>query len=124
MTDITAKLNRLAELQSQQDVINLRFDELRNSVLTPDIRAELDEIEAERQTALDTLSGGITALTDEIKADVLAGGQSVKGAHLMAVWAKGRVSWDTKKLDGLMIALPQLAAARSEGQPSVSIRKV
>ncbi|CAK0771531.1 hypothetical protein CCP3SC15_4350001 [Gammaproteobacteria bacterium] len=41
----------------------------------------------------------------------------------MAVYTKGRVSWDSKKLDGMMILVPELASARKEGEPSVSIRK-
>lgn len=73
---------------------------------------------------LQDLATAIAEQEAAVKAAVLTHGASVKGAHLQAVWSKGRVSWDTKKLDGLMIAVPQLAQCRSEGAPSVSIRKV
>lgn len=122
--EIQSKLDRLAEMQSQMDVINLHFDELRKSILTPEILAQLDELEAERKTAADVLSGGIASLTDEIKADVIQFGATVKSAHLQAVFAKGRVSWDTKALDGYAAAHPEIAAFRDIGKPSVSLRKV
>ncbi|MCG3145996.1 MAG: hypothetical protein HONDAALG_03775 [Gammaproteobacteria bacterium] len=51
-------------------------------------------------------------------------GATVKGAALSAVYAKGRVSWDNKALEGYAVAHPELLAFRSEGAPSVSIRGV
>lgn len=118
------KLNRLADLQSQADVISQRYQEMIDSLITPDILAQIADIEAEKATALEALQEGISRLTSEVKAEVLGAGATVKGAHLMAVWANGRVSWDTKKLDGYAAAHQELLAFRSEGEPSVSIRGV
>jgi hypothetical protein len=42
----------------------------------------------------------------------------------MAVWNKGRESWDGKKLSGMMALIPQLEQARKIGEPTVSIRKI
>ncbi len=42
----------------------------------------------------------------------------------MAIYSKGRMSWDGKRLDGYATAHPEILAFRSEGQPSVSIREV
>jgi hypothetical protein len=122
--DTTEKLNRLSEMQSQADVIRLHFDELKKQILTPEIQAALAEIDAEMNTTLETLQGGISSLTDEIKLDILLDGKSVKGNYLMAVWNKGRISWDTKGLDGYAVAHPEMSAFRKEGDPSVTIRKV
>jgi hypothetical protein len=55
---------------------------------------------------------------------VIAHGASVKAKFLHAVFTKGRVSWDTKMLDGLALAFPRLNEARKEGDPSVSLRKI
>ena len=49
--------------------------------------------------------------------------RSVKGARLMAVWNKGRVSWDGKKLDGMRALIPQLNEARKVADPTVTIRE-
>lgn len=118
------KLNRLSELQCQADVIKLRFDELRKSVLTPEIQQQLADIAAEETTALDALKDGIDGLTEEIKNEVLSAGATVKGDYMMAVYNKGRVSWDTKGLDGFAIAHPEMAAFRKVGEPSITIRRI
>ena len=122
--NITEKLDQLADMQAHADVIRLHFNDLRAKILTPEIKQQLDDLDAEMNTALDTLNGGITTLTAEIKDDVLKSGATVKGASLMAVWNKGRVSWDMKSLDGYMVAHPEMTAFRKEGEPSVTIRKV
>lgn len=122
--DTTEKLNRLSDLQAQADVIRLRFQELRDGIMTPEIKAALAEVDAEEATAIEAVSAGIANLTDEIKQEVVAGGSSVKGNFLQAVWTKGRVSWDTKALDGYAAGHPEIVQFRKEGEPSVSIRTV
>jgi hypothetical protein len=37
---------------------------------------------------------------------------------------KGRVSWDTKALDGYAVAHPEIEKLRIEGAPTVRIAKV
>lgn len=117
-------LDQLAELQAQQTLISLDKQKLIDAILTPEIRAQIEAIEAEFSGKSETVNGKIAELTTAVKQAVIERGETVKGSHLMAVLAKGRVSWDTKKLDGLMMVLPQLVYARKEGEPSVSIRKV
>lgn len=116
------KLDRLADMIAQTDVLKMHFDKLRKSVITPEIQAALDEIAEEEKTALDAMSAGIDSLTAEIKAEVSTAGTSIKGANLHAVYAKGRVSWDSKRLDGYAAAHPEIIEFRKEGAPSVSIR--
>lgn len=65
----------------------------------------------------------IAKLTDKIKTAVLKHGQTIKGNRLQAVWNKGRTSWDTKGLIGFAAAHPEMKEFRSEGDPTVSIRK-
>jgi len=120
---IQDKLERLAEMQSHQDVIRLHYADLKATIIPPEIKAQLDEIDAEAQTAMDALSGGIDSLTAEIKAEVIAAGTTVKSERLQAVYAKGRISWDSKALDGYAVAHPEIGAFRKTGEPSVSIRR-
>ena len=120
--NIPDKLDRLADMQAQGDVMSTHFDNLRDAILTTEIKAQLDEIEAERKTAMDALNGGIAGLTQEIKAEIIQHGSSIHGKFLAAIWSKGRVSWDTKALDGYAAAHPEIAPFRKEGEPSVSIR--
>ena len=120
--NVTDKLNKLSDMQAAMDFIRLHYQELRDLILTPEIRAALAEIDAEERTASEAASAGIATLADEIKAEVVASGATVKGSFLQAVWSKGRVSWDTKSLDGYAAAHPEIAQFRKEGAPSVSIR--
>lgn len=123
MDEIIAKLNRLADLQAQMNLINLRFDELRDSVLSPEQKTQLQDIEDERKTTLESVQVGIASLESEIKEDVAKCGSTVKGAHLQAVFQKGRVKWDDRALAGYAVSHPEITAFRSEGMPSVSLRR-
>lgn len=118
------KLDQLAELQFQRDAINLKKQELIDSVLTPEIKAKLEEIEVEFSGQVEAVDQKIAELSEQIKAEVLKEGASLKGRYLQAVYQKGRVSWDTKRLEGLMMVIPQVAEARREGEPGVSIRRI
>ena len=124
MDTTTEKLNRLSEMLSQHDVINMCFDDLREKILTPEISARLADIETERQTALDAVDDIVATLKAEVIAEVLQSGTSIKGRFLHAVWAKGRTSWNSSGLDGYAIAHPEIVAFRKVGEPSVSIRNV
>jgi phage host-nuclease inhibitor protein Gam len=93
-----------------------------DQVLTPEIKEQLAEIEAEFNPKVDALNQRNQALIDTIKGEVLAVGQTLNGTFHQAVFTKGRVSWDTKALDGYAVAHPEVATFRKEGAPSVSIR--
>ena len=115
-------LDRLAEYQSKRDAANLEKQALIDEVYTPEIKQRMAEIEAEFAGKTETVNENIAALEAEIKQAVINHGASVKGSFFHAVFAKGRVSWDTKSLDGYATAHPELIAFRKEGDPSVSIR--
>ena len=117
-------LNELAELQAQLDLANMKKQELIDAVITPEIKAQIADIDQEFAGPIETIGSNMADLTARIKEQVEIIGSTVKGNSYMAVWSKPRVSWDSKALDGMMNLIPQLAKARSEGQPSVSIRKI
>lgn len=120
---ITEMLNQLASYRHAADANRITFEQERDKILAP-VKAQLADLDAEYMPLLEAVQENIAAMEAQVKQAVLQHGASVKGDHLMAVWNKGRTSWDTRKLDGLMIALPQLKECRSEGAPSVSIRTV
>lgn len=120
--EIITKLDKLADMQAQADAIRLHYEQLRDAVLTPEIKQGLADIAAEEATSVTALQAIIEAMTSEIKQDVISKGASVKGTWLQAVYSKPRVSWDTKGLDGYAVAHPEMNAFRNVGAPSVSIR--
>ena len=75
---------------------------------------------AQRVEAVDE---NISALEEEIKNDVIQHGTTVRGTFLRAVWNKGRVTWNTKAMDGYASTHPEILQFRKEGQPFVSIKK-
>lgn len=125
---IEKMLDELAELHSQRDLAQMEQKRLKqeqiDAVLTDEIKTRLAEIDAEFAGKSDIASDKIASLEAEIKKLVTEKGASVKGEFLHAVFAKGRVTWDTKALDGYVKAHPELTEFRKEGEPSVSLRKV
>lgn len=120
---VEEKLDLLADLMAQKDALNLAKQELIDQVLTPEIRQQIADIEAEFAGKSEKVDTNIAYLTDLIKRDVIESGSSVKGQYLHAVYVKGRTSWDSKKLEGLAIAIPDILKAQKIGDPSVTIRK-
>ena len=122
--DLTNKLDKLANFLAQRDVFSLQKKELVDQVLTPEIRARLDEIEAEFAGKMEAVEANIADLEEEIRQEALRQGASVKGNFLRVVWHKGRVSWDTKSLDEYARSHPEVTAFRKQGEPYVSIVKI
>lgn len=122
--NIPEELDRLANMQAERDVLAMTKQQLVDAIITPEIKAQIAEVEAEFAPKLETVDAKIEAQTSIVKRLVLEIGDSVKGAFLHAVFAKGRVSWDTKALDGYAVAHPEIVAMRKVGDPSVSIRNI
>ena len=123
MSDIVSKLNELSDVQSAVDVARADYEAKRAEILRT-IQAELDALDAEFDPLFEASRERCAALTEEIKQAVVQSGASVKGAHLHAVYIKGRVTWDTKGLDKFAVAHPEVVAYRKQGEPSVSLRSV
>jgi len=122
--DIQAKLDHLYELKSAMTVIDLDKQAVINTVITPEIREKLQEIETEFAFQKQAVQTQIDQIEADIKDDVKTAGTTIKGNFLMAVYNKGRVSWDTKSLDGYCVAHPEIAEFRKTGDPSISIRSI
>jgi hypothetical protein len=82
------------------------------------------EIAAEFGEKEDAVKDNIDKLTADIKEAVIEEGRTIKGKFYQAVYMKGRVTWNTDMLDGLAVVIPEVAKARKEGQPSVTLRKL
>jgi DNA-binding TFAR19-related protein (PDSD5 family) len=121
-TVIPKMLDQLAQYQSQRDALQLEKKQLIDSILTPEIRAKLQEIDDEFTEKAEAVNTNIAELEEAIKNAVKVSGASFKGQYLQAVWSKPRVTWDTKSLDSFSDSHPEILRFRKEGAPSVSIR--
>jgi len=120
-TDISQKLDKLANFYAQRDVLNLEKQELIDQVFTPEIKARIAEIEAEFAGRREAVDANIAALEDEIRKDVVAHGETITGSFLRAVWIKGRVTWDTRSLDRYAKTHPEVVSFRKQGEPFTRI---
>ena len=119
-----ALLDDLFEARCFLDALNLRRKDALDALITPEIRSRMLTVEAEFEEPITEQVSRISEMEQAVKDRVIAEGCSTKGEHRHGVWMKGRVSWDSKALEGYAKAEPKLLAFRTEGSPSVTIRGV
>ncbi len=124
MLEIAQKLERLDDLYTARESLHAEKSELLADVFSPEQLLRLDEIEAEYSQKEEAANSAIGELENEIKVDTLAFGETVKGSNFLAVWNKGRVTWDSNGLSSYAETHPEVLSYRKEGKPSVSIRRV
>ena len=122
--EIIEKLDKLADFQANRDLLDLQKQELIDQILTPEIKEKLAEINTEFVAKAESVNANIDYLERDVKTSVIEVGETIRGQFLMAVWTRGRISWDTKALDGFAAAHPEVLQFRKTGEPSVSLRKV
>lgn len=124
MDDIYEKIEKYSDLVFGIDTIALQKQELIDSILSPEIKAKLAEIDAEFDPQSEKLANEKAQLETEIKKEVVATGYTIKGIYHEFRYSKPRVTWLTDALDGYAEAHPEIKQFRKTGDPSVSVRKV
>lgn len=93
-----------------------------DKVITPEIKEQLDDIEAEFAPTFQRLEEKKTMVESQLKAMIIAAGErKVAGTQYTATLIMGRTTWDTKTLEGMIALVPQIEVARKTGDPSVRI---
>jgi hypothetical protein len=132
MTTIEQKLEQLHLVETEYDAVETNLENERDGkifdllgfelftklqTLKADFEVLLAQASEQRQTAVNTLH-------DEIKAETLQHGATVKAAHYMAVYAQPKPAWDNGKLEGFALVHPEILQCRTEKPPYVSLRKL
>jgi len=95
---------------------------------TRDIYAALEnrkrDIESEFAEKRGAVDENIAKLEADIKEAAKLEGKTVNGKFYQAVYVKGRVSWNTDMLNGMIALVPQLEKARKVGEPSITLRRI
>lgn len=120
---ILALLDQLAEVRAAADVTRIDYEAKKVEILAS-VQAELEALDAEYQPLLDSADERAAALEGQVKQEVLEHGVSVRGSRLYAVYNRGRVSWDSDRLDQYAIAHPEVVEFRKHGEPHIAIRVV
>lgn len=95
---------------------------LRDQLIPPEVKAAMADVDAEFDPQIEALNERNKTLVDTIKGAVLESKATIAGDYNKAVYTHGRVTWDTKGLDGYALAHPEILVFRREGEPSVAIR--
>src|SRR3989337_1244599 len=115
---IEEQLDLYAEYVERQETLQKQMQELIDKVLVPQkVLNQWNEIKAEFQPLINIASTSANELKISIEANVLTIGSTAKGSHYMAVWNKGRETWDGKKLDGYAMDHPEILQAKKVGEP-------
>lgn len=130
MTDTVPVVSIEGAIKDRQDLldkiefINKGYEELIAKVLTPEIKEQLDQIEAERKEAVAGYQEPLDALETSIKEAVIRLGATVKVEGVaQAIYFDGRESADMKMLKGYILAHPEAEGLIKKGDPYVSFRK-
>ena len=106
---------RLSDLQSE-------LEKARKDAIPPEVREQIETIDAEYQPKLDAMREKLKSLEDEVKEQVLNTCSTLKGNVVMAVYRRGSTKWDEKHLERLATEYPRILEAKVEGKPSVAIQ--
>ena len=121
---ISNDLDSLSRTNALLDELEKERDNLIAKAIPSEVQTRIDVINDEYNERMMGPHIAASKLRELIKEDVLEHGSTVKGEHIMAVWNKGRESWDTKALKGYAAAHPDVLQLKKVGEPSVTIRKI
>jgi uncharacterized protein YifE (UPF0438 family) len=96
--------------------------EMRRAEILQRVQDDLDALEVAFATRVEPLRQASERAEQAARAAVLAYGASFRYGRVQAVYARGRITWDTKGLTQYLESHPEVARYRRIGQPSVSFR--
>src|SRR3990167_7164845 len=112
MTTYESLLDKLEIVQAERELI------VKKALET--VAHELEILDE----SLTTLNNVAASAKTEVEVAVLDKKETISGEHYIAVWNKGRESWDGSKLNGFAMAHPEILQAKKIGEPTVSFRKI
>lgn len=122
---IEDQLEQYADLLEREELLHKQMDELIAGVPVPkEITDQWEAIKAEFWPMIEVNHEAVEDLKVAIEDAVLKAEATAKSSRYMAVWNKGRASWNGKALEGFAMAHPEILQARTFGNPTVTFRKV
>ena len=112
ITLLTAKNNaiKIAEVSLDEFVLASIPEEARNKI--DEQKKHIENMKTEAFEIAATVKDQIIEIGKTVTVEGMAS----------AIYVKGRTSWDSKLLEGLAIAIPELEKAKKVGNPSVRIK--
>jgi DNA polymerase-3 subunit epsilon len=119
-TTVSDYLDHLYEKQQQMAALRETYNQ-RHAAIMAKVASELTALDDEIRPLMDDMMNQISIMSDTIKTTTLKRRKTFKGSHLQAMFVNGRVTWDTRALDGYTAAHPELNTFRKVSEPSVRI---
>lgn len=123
LEQIESLLQSYAETLADNEATRAEMNGQIESATPPEVRAAIASIKEEFEMILVNDDNALSELQAQIKRLTIEHAKSVKAHGYHAVYSAGRVTWDSKALDGYALAHPEIVAMRKTGEASVSIRK-
>ena len=116
-------IKTLEQLIAHIDLQKIEYNKLKNEILEP-VVADLADLEAEFEQIIEPLQDYRKEIEKDIKSRIIERGQSLKGDNIHLIYSKPRVTWDTKGLEGYMVAHPEIEKFRRVGKGSGRIKYI
>lgn len=122
--EIKSSLNSMAIINKELESLALKKQEAIDRILTPEIRAAIEDINAEFRPMEEGAMENKNALERFVRERTIEFGKTVTGDYLQAVFTNGKKTWDTKKLTEYIKTHPELEDVYAQGDPFIQIKKV
>ncbi len=121
--DAKQMLDGLTELQAKRDFIRLQKEKVIKENVPEEALKLISDIEAEFDGYFEAIDRDKKKKKKQIKEVVIETGETISGEGFRANYCSGRVSWDTKGLEGWAVEHPEVYVFQKVGKPYVSIVK-
>lgn len=123
--ETTKKLETLAQLYDEAKKREAEKQALIQSLLAPEVKQAIADIEEEFAGNLASLLNLIAGLETEVKAETVEAGETIRGGGLTVVFNRGKVSWETKMIEEYLAKHPKspVAKARRQGKAYASLNR-
>jgi len=116
-------LNEHSENLSIIERLGIEKQTVIEDILGPEILQKITLVEETFDQKIQQISERNTAIYDTVKGETLSMGKTISGNNHMMCFVPGKISWDTKRLEGYSAAHPEILSFRIEGAPYVQMRK-
>ena len=121
--EIEKALDQLAVSRQKLEDLQAKKSQKINEVMR-EIQPKIKEIDEDFADTENSLRSDVETLEKEIREATISSAVSVKGKFLHSVYNKGRITWDTKGLEGFAKAYPEVKDFKKEGAPFITIRPI
>jgi len=104
-----------------QSLIRSEYEAARQTVLKT-VEQDLADIAAEFEPSMQSAAALVAALEPGLRDMAIKVGETIKNERVSIIPVAGRVTWDTKALDGYAVANPAVERFRKVGEPTTQIR--